>query len=270
VADPLKMPALSAITQAESLERCFQELVATYRHSAAGRRCHGIIHNLNTPLQALSFQLDLLLHQAGEEERLLANLGETAAPLQPLAAERRRRLGQMGLEVEQLKALVQRLFYQGLHEDADWVCLDLNRLYEEELSLYQENSFFKHQVAKEIRLSGDLPPLTGRYIDLAQSFRNLVDNALEAMATVSRRVLRVVTHCSMGIRFIRIGDCGPGIPSDLLPHLGTPFVTTKGHRSPGHAGLGLFLAKRLLAPYGGSLKVESRPGETWVTILLPT
>lgn len=264
------LPALLNKARAAGVERCLEELVRCHRHSAAGRRCHGIIHNLNTPLQAVSFQLDLLQHRAGEEESLLENPGEAAAALKNLAADRRRRLEQMEQEVANLQTLVRRLAYQGLHEDReDRMYLDLNTIYQEELALYQDNLFFKHQVSKEIHLAGDLPPISGHYLDFSQSFRNLVDNALEAMAGASRRVLRVVTDYSGGLRRLRVGDTGPGIPPPLVPHLGTPFLTTKHQQPPGHAGLGLFLAKRLVAPYGGRLEVESRPGATWVTLVLP-
>ena len=58
------------------LERSFQELVRYYRHSSVGRRCLGIVHRMNTPLQVLSFQLDLLEQKAQEELGLL-----TASPL---------------------------------------------------------------------------------------------------------------------------------------------------------------------------------------------
>ncbi len=263
-------PAPLAAPETECLALCLEALLHSYRHAAVGRRCHGIIHNLNTPLQVISLQLDLLQQKAEGEGALLDSLGEGASALRALAADRRDRLHQVAQEVENLQALVRRLAYQGLHEAReDRLYLDLNLLYREELALYQDDLFFKHQVTKEFCLSGDLPPISGHYIDFSQSFRNLVDNALEAMAGVNRRLLRVVTEFSDGVRRVRVGDSGTGIPPQLLPHLGRPFFSTKRGQSPGHAGLGLFLAKRLVAPYGGRLAFDSRPGETWVTLELP-
>lgn len=252
------------------LDRCFGELVRALRFATLGRRCQGVVHNLNTPLQVISFQLELLQQEAQKEEALLARWGDTARPLKDLAAQRQRRLKQLTREVESITALVERLLGHTLQEAAETrTFLDLNRLVEEELTLYQENLQFKHQVAKEFHLCGNLPPLWGHYFDLAQSFRYLVDNALEAMTLASRRWLRVVTEYAQGVRRLKVGDTGPGIPPALLPHLGTPFVTTKHGDKPPHPGLGLFLAQRLLAPYGGHLEVESRPGETWVSMVLP-
>ncbi len=46
--------------ESAEMARCLAELVAYYRHSAVGRRCTGVIRNMNTPLQVISFQLELL------------------------------------------------------------------------------------------------------------------------------------------------------------------------------------------------------------------
>jgi hypothetical protein len=39
----------------EVVECCLRELVRYYRHSGVGRNCCGIVHQMNTPLQVLSF-----------------------------------------------------------------------------------------------------------------------------------------------------------------------------------------------------------------------
>jgi len=251
---------------AEPLDLCLKELVRWYRHSAVGRRCLGILHNLNSPLQAVSFQLDLLLYRLREEE----GTEEVRRQEGGKAGEWRRLLEQMARDLDRLRQHLQRLAFQGAHEgEENRVYLDLNRLYAEELELYQDDLFFKHRVAKEIHLAGTLPPVLGHYIDFSQSFRNLVDNALEAMADSPKRVLTVITESSRGVARLRVGDTGPGIPPELLPRVGTPFFTTKGGPGRTHAGLGLFLARRLLAPYGARLELLSRPDGTWAVVEIP-
>jgi signal transduction histidine kinase len=62
-------------------------------------------------------------------------------------------------------------------------------------------------------------------------------------------------------------DNGPGIPAATLPHIFDPFFTTK---DPGAGtGLGLWNAHRLAELIGGRLEVESRPGNTCFSLLLP-
>jgi signal transduction histidine kinase len=255
----------------ELLERSLAELVRYYRHSAAGRRCHGLIHNLNAPLQVLSFQVELLMQKAGEEENMLADL----SPLSPqsllsLVVQRQHRLQQMRQEIDNIHALIRRLTHQSLHEDMeDRQYVDLNRLYQDELALYEDNLFFKHQIKKVFAFETELPQIYGHYLDFSQSFRNLMDNALEAMEITPTRVLTVVTKLDGKRRLLKIGDTGEGIPPGAADRIFEPFFTTRGSPEKPRAGLGLYMAQRLLAPYEGGIHVESSPGETWVTVTLP-
>jgi two-component system, NtrC family, sensor kinase len=253
------------------LKRSLQELVRYYRHSSAGSRCLGIVHQMNTPLQVLSFQLDLLEQKAREELRLLAEslLAETD-PLVTLNHCRQAKFSQLRRELTRLQGMARSLVLQGLHEDAqEKLPLDLNQLCRQELELYQADSFFAHQVTGEFHFQNRLPLFSGYYIDFSQSFRNLIDNALEAMAGTERRQLTVVTACQNRQIMLRIGDTGIGIPPASLPLLFQPFFTTKPSLAENRAGLGLFMVRRLLAPYKAEIRVDSDSGGTWVTVSFP-
>jgi len=254
----------------DPMERCLAELVRYFRHSSAGRRVSGIIHQINTPSQVLSFQLEMLEQKNLEEQAYLSACPPAAAgKLEALRKYRLEKLRQCRQELDKLQTLARRWRQQGLHEDQEeQVYLDLNQVYLEELELYLAQPFFKHRVEKEFRFQ-TLPPILGHYLDFSQSFRNLVDNALEAMEGQPRRQLTVETLCKDGMRLLRIGDTGAGIHPALMPHLFEPFFTTKGTAAKPRAGLGLFLARRLLAPHRGLIQVASGDGETWVTVALP-
>ncbi len=253
------------------LERCYNELVRYYRFSAVGQRCSGIIHNMNTPLQVLSFVVDVMEQKSAEET---ATLSEAVTPLSAellaLAEQRQKSLKQLRQEVDNLLAISRQLVYQGMHEsNHDPLPLDLNRLIQEELELYRANLFFKHKVTKNFRFSDNLPIISGYYIDFSQSLRLLVDNALEALEKVEQRELRVETALEDGHRLIRVGDTGEGIAPEVLPLVFEPFFTTRGSPDKPRAGLGLFMVKRLLAPYRGQVAITSQPGATLVTVSLP-
>ncbi len=62
-----------------------------------------------------------------------------------------------------------------------------------------------------------------------------------------------------GGRFLCIifADNGPGITPDHLPHLFTPFFTTKSQGT----GLGLPVSQQIIAQHGGTIRVESSLGQ---------
>ena len=255
----------------EVLERSLQELVRYYRHSSVGQRCLGIVHRMNTPLQVLSFQLDLLDQKAQEELSLLAEspLADTE-PLVTLNHYRQAKFSQFHQELTRLQGMARSLVLQGVHEDAqEKFPLDLNQLYRQELELYQAQPFFKHRVTGEFHFQDALPLIPGHYIDFSQSFRNLVDNSLEAMEGTERRLLTVVTACQDRRLMLRIGDTGAGIPPFILPRIFQPFFTTRQTPGGDRAGLGLFMVRRLLAPYQAEIRVDSNAGGTWVTVSFP-
>ena len=101
----------------------------------------------------------------------------------------------------------------------------------------------------------------------------------EALERTQKPEIRISTAFRPGIRIsvqgvsqrislpleIVIEDNGPGIPSDLLPILFDPFVTTK----PNGSGLGLALVAKIVGDHGGVIDSDSRPGRTRFRVLLP-
>ncbi|MFZ5449514.1 MAG: sensor histidine kinase [Thermodesulfobacteriota bacterium] len=253
------------------MERCFQELVRYYRHSSVGRRCLGIVHQINSPLQVLSFQLDLLEQKLREEWELLKESpGASAEKLVASSLYRQEKFRQFSSELEKLQNLARSLALQGMHEGTqEKIHLDLNQLCRQELELYLADPIFKHRITRDFHFGDGQALIYGYYIDFSQSFRNLLENALEAMEGIGPRHLSVVTACRDKQFTLRIGDTGAGIPPEKLPRIFEPFFTTKCTAYGPRAGLGLFMVRRLLAPYNAEIRVDSVPGATWVTISIP-
>ncbi|CDP54175.1 two-component system sensor histidine kinase NtrB [Paradevosia shaoguanensis] len=141
----------------------------------------------------------------------------------------------------------------------------------------------RNGVARGISFSEEydpsLPPVFGNRDQLIQVFLNLVKNASEALERTAKPEIRFSTAFRPGIRIavtgiaerislpleIVIEDNGPGVPSDILPFLFDPFVTTKANGS----GLGLALVAKIVGDHGGVIDCDSRPGRTRFRILLP-
>lgn len=71
---------------------------------------------------------------------------------------------------------------------------------------------------------------------------------------------------------VTVADTGEGIPSEDLPHVFDRLyrVDASRTRSTGGAGLGLTIARQLIEAHGGTIRVESTPGEgSTFTFTLP-
>ncbi|GIJ48463.1 histidine kinase [Virgisporangium aliadipatigenens] len=111
-----------------------------------------------------------------------------------------------------------------------------------------------------------LPPVPVYAGELNQVWTNLIDNAVQAMN--GSGTLTVRTYEENGNARVEIGDTGPGIPPELRQRIFEPFFTTKPVGQG--TGLGLDVAYRIVVGrHGGSLTVESEPGNTRFIVCLP-
>ena len=99
---------------------------------------------------------------------------------------------------------------------------------------------------------------------------NLVDNAVKHTgegATVS-----VESGCEEELVWIRVRDTGPGISAEDQEHVFERFyrIDRSRVRGRGGSGLGLAIVRELMDSMGGSVEVESTPGEgATFTLRLP-
>jgi two-component system sensor histidine kinase PilS (NtrC family) len=103
---------------------------------------------------------------------------------------------------------------------------------------------------------------------LRQLAWNLLANAAQAIRESGKGgVVRVSCEpAADGGATLGVADDGPGIPSAELARIFTPFFTTK----PSGTGLGLAVVHRIVDAHGGSILVESPPGEgARFTVRLP-
>jgi len=66
---------------------------------------------------------------------------------------------------------------------------------------------------------------------------------------------------------VEIVDDGPGIATEVLDLIFDPFFTTKEVGEG--TGLGLDIVRRVVAGNGGTISVDSKPGQTRFMVRLP-
>ena len=118
-----------------------------------------------------------------------------------------------------------------------------------------------------------LPQLTADREQLIQAILNIVRNAAQALdgrgeIRLRTRVARQVTLAKRRFKLaleLQVIDNGPGIPEDICDKIFYPLVSGR----EGGSGLGLSLAQSFIEQHQGMIEVNSRPGHTCFTILLP-
>ena len=124
----------------------------------------------------------------------------------------------------------------------------------------------------EVRLTSELPPALPGVRGDAERLRQLIDNLLSNAIKYSDSGGEVLidAHADDGHVIIRVRDRGPGIAIEQHAQIFEKFGRAAGSAKPG-TGLGLFLSRSFAEAHGGTLAVESSPGEgALFTLTLPT
>ncbi|MCW7468296.1 PAS domain-containing protein [Leptospira kanakyensis] len=136
-------------------------------------------------------------------------------------------------------------------------------------------TLYNNQMKNGITVVRDYPesisPIYCYPDDLIQVWTNLVFNAIQAMNYKGQLIVHVKEKLSatnhIPLIEVTIEDNGCGIPDDIKERIFEPFFTTKelGEGS----GLGLDIVRRVILKHNGHIEVNSKPGKTTFTVLLP-
>lgn len=104
---------------------------------------------------------------------------------------------------------------------------------------------------------------------MEQVLSNLVSNALKY--TPAGGMVQVGVRRDGPQAVLQVGNTGPGIAPETLPHVFDLFVqgARRLDRSEGGLGIGLTLVRQLVRQHGGDITVHSREGWTEFTVTLP-
>jgi two-component system phosphate regulon sensor histidine kinase PhoR len=126
---------------------------------------------------------------------------------------------------------------------------------------------------RSVRLEIDCPPDLAATVNgplVEQAVINLVDNAIKYSESGKTVWLSAATADDAAV--LRVRDEGCGIAAEHLPRLFERFyrVDMARSRALGGTGLGLAIVKHIVQAHGGTVGVESEPGEgTTFTLRIP-
>ena len=115
------------------------------------------------------------------------------------------------------------------------------------------------EVAVVREIHPDLPLLTADPRLFERIFNNLLSNALDHTPYSGRITIRAFFE-DAGHRF-EVVDTGIGIPEEMHEKIFEKFAQGEKDRPKTSTGLGLAFCRMAMEAHGGSIQVESRPGE---------
>lgn len=220
----------------------------------AGRRdlIAAVSHDLRTPLATTRVMVEAITDGVVTEE-----------------AEVQRYLHLITGEVQHLSRLIDDLFELSQIESGALVLqlapTHLPELCRQTLAAYQAPAQ-DGGVSLEQAADPDVPPVAADAPRLQRVLRNLVDNALHY--TPPGGVVRVEVRREPGVARVSVRDSGPGLSPDETERVFERFYRGTRARSradgaasrPAGAGLGLAIARGLVAAHGGRIWAERQEG----------
>jgi signal transduction histidine kinase len=225
-------------TVEEERGRLQEQLRHADRLATIGQLSAGVAHELNEPLATALGFAQLCRKQRDLPSQVVTDLDRIIA-----AALHAREI---------IKKLM--LFARERPQAREMV--SLNRIVEEGL-LFLESGAGKGGIEIRRAVAADLPEVLADPNQLHQVLVNLVVNAMQAMPRGGP--LTIETYAQGAEVVLAVEDHGVGMDPQVVRRIFEPFFTTKDVGEG--TGLGLAVVHGIVTAHGGTIRVQSRPGE---------
>jgi signal transduction histidine kinase len=236
----------------EKHARAEEALQRRDRLAAMGELASTVAHEVRNPLNAVAMTAQRLRRE------FLGTVPEAA----PERGELVELLSTMASETKRIERIVQQFLEYARPPRLAPEPVDLGALVEDVAGRARPLA-----EARGIRLEATAAGAGTATVDpaqLRQALDNVVRNAVEA--TPAGGVVSLAAHREGRGHAIDVRDTGRGIEPDHLPRIFDLYFTTK----PEGTGVGLAVTQQIVAAHGGTIEVDTRPGEgTTMTVRLP-
>jgi two-component system, NtrC family, sensor histidine kinase HydH len=231
--------------------RMEEQVQRAQRLAALGRLAGGLAHEIRNPLGIVRAAAQLLQPQL------------TASPQHADYAR------VIQSEIDRVDGLIEQLLVYARPAPVARGLVDVQVVVERAVAITLVVAA-QHQVALEAEVAPKLPLLEGDGELLHQALVNLLLNAIQATAPGGRVRVEAVGHADAndeGVMVeLRVRDTGQGIALDDIGRVFDPFWSTRADGT----GLGLSIVQQIVQAHGGTVAVQSQPGQgTTMTLQLP-
>jgi signal transduction histidine kinase len=220
-----------------------ERLRRSERLASLGTLAAGIAHEINNPVNTILMTAESAL-LASEEGRSNGRLGEDLS----IIVQEAHRCGEI---VERVLEFVRD---RNLGRESE----DVNDVVHSAVTLAETTLRDPVVPAVEVDLVPELPRVHLNRAEMEQVLLHLIRNAAESGAGEPVSTVVRTRRCDHRV-VLTVEDDGRGIPPEVRDRIFDPFFTTR--REQGGTGLGLALAHSIVTDHGGTLDVESEPGE---------
>jgi len=218
----------------------------TEKQASIDELSSSIAHEIRNPIAAAKS----LVQQMGEDPTSVENVEYAKVALE---------------ELERVEHRVSHLLKYAKEEDYSFALVNLANVIDSALTQLRAKLDAAKIAISRNYIAG--PTVQADAEKLRQVFANLVDNAIDALATIPEgRRIDLFLENGDGLATVRVRDNGCGIPSEKLDRIFNPFFTTKEKGT----GLGMAISKKIVEAHEGAIEVASEVGRgTEFKVMLP-
>lgn len=218
------------------------EMNQVLRIMGASEMTSAVAHELNQPLAAIANYVRAC-------QLMVENAPQVHPQLKETMEKTVREVTRAGEAVHRLREFFRFGLFQRNHHSVYILLRDLAKTVDSQRALYN--------VGFSFRLASGLPEVYVDQIQIDIVLRNLLLNAIQALASVEgvRREIVLEAYEAVSTRGwieIAVVDNGPGVANELLPGLFYAFSTSKTDGM----GLGLAISRSIIEAHGGKLWLD--------------
>lgn len=251
MADQLEAARRRILADRERALDLEQQLRHAETLSVAGKLASGIAHEVGTPLNIISGRAEMMLGSLPADHAAREDVQIIVEQIDRISAIIRALLDTVRLRKPEIQGVPAQPAVTGV------------------LALL-EHLARRRGIVLEAQVPPDLPEMAADPAQLQQVLLNLLMNAIEATPEEGRVTVeaRATVHGGQPGVSVSVIDTGIGIRPEARSRIFDAFFTTK---APGQGtGLGLAICRDIVRDHGGTIGVQSRPGQgTTFTVWLP-